>query len=224
MRLLDSVKHKNKTKHVKQADDNVAQTDSKDETDASVVKMDEEAVTNSLPGAETKQAVEENVAQSSEQLESDKESKVIAEDSEQTDIVNKHEAAEVSAEPDSAEVEMDATKVTDKPEATEVSGEPKDTEVIDTPEAMLALNEPETTDVMSHTEKFYKKYNISDRETEIIEALVVGKTNKEIAAELYISINTVKTHIKNIYRKLEVKNRVQLLHKIKFTSSDNPLG
>ncbi len=84
--------------------------------------------------------------------------------------------------------------------------------------------EPETTDVMSHTEKFYKKYNISDRETEIIEALVVGKTNKEIAAELFISINTVKTHIKNIYRKLEVKNRVQLLHKIKFSNGDNPIG
>ena len=56
---------------------------------------------------------------------------------------------------------------------------------------------------MSHTEKFYKKYNISDREVEIIEALVVGKTNKEIAAELFISINTVKTHIKNIYGNLK---------------------
>ena len=84
--------------------------------------------------------------------------------------------------------------------------------------------EPETTDVMSHTEKFYKKYNISEREVEIIEALVVGKTNKEIAAELFISINTVKTHIKNIYRKLEVKNRVQLLHKIKFSNGDTPMG
>jgi DNA-binding NarL/FixJ family response regulator len=84
--------------------------------------------------------------------------------------------------------------------------------------------EPETTDVMSHTEKFYKKYNISDREVEIIEALVVGKTNKEIASELFISINTVKTHIKNIYRKLEVKNRVRLLHKIKFSNGDTPMG
>lgn len=80
--------------------------------------------------------------------------------------------------------------------------------------------EPETQEVMSHTEKFYKKYNISEREVEIIEALVVGKTNKEIAAELFISINTVKTHIKNIYRKLEVKNRVQLLHMIKFSNGD----
>lgn len=84
--------------------------------------------------------------------------------------------------------------------------------------------EPDTKDVLSYTEKFYKKFNISDREVEIIEALVVGKTNKEIAAELFISINTVKTHIKNIYRKLEVKNRVQLLHKIKFSNGDNPLG
>jgi DNA-binding NarL/FixJ family response regulator len=84
--------------------------------------------------------------------------------------------------------------------------------------------EPETTEVMSHTKKFYKKYYISDREVEIIEALVVGKTNKEIASELFISINTVKTHIKNIYRKLEVKNRVQLLHKIKFSNGSSPQG
>ncbi len=84
--------------------------------------------------------------------------------------------------------------------------------------------DPETTDVMSHTEKFYETYNISDREVEIIEAVVVGKTNKEIAAALFISINTVKTHIKNIYRKLEVKNRVQLLHKIKFSNGGSPNG
>lgn len=34
-----------------------------------------------------------------------------------------------------------------------------------------------------------------------------GLTNPEIAQELFVSVNTVKTHIKNIYRKLNVNNR-----------------
>lgn len=84
--------------------------------------------------------------------------------------------------------------------------------------------EPEAKEVLPRVEQFYREYNISERETDIIDGLVVGKTNKEIAADLYISINTVKTHIKNIYRKLNVKNRIQLIHKIKVTGSGNPEG
>lgn len=57
---------------------------------------------------------------------------------------------------------------------------------------------------------FLTKQGISSREEEIIELLVLGKTNREIAEELFISNNTVKTHIKNVYGKLDVSNRVQL--------------
>ncbi|WP_320129950.1 response regulator transcription factor [uncultured Sphaerochaeta sp.] len=53
-------------------------------------------------------------------------------------------------------------------------------------------------------------HGISVREEEIIRYLVQGKTNREIATALFISENTVKTHIKNIYAKLGVKNRVLL--------------
>ncbi len=84
--------------------------------------------------------------------------------------------------------------------------------------------EPPMDDLMSNADKFYSQYSISEREKEIIEALAQGKTNKEIAAELYISINTVKTHIKNIYRKLDIRNRVQLLHKIKVTNEGSTFG
>ncbi|HPJ22827.1 MAG TPA: helix-turn-helix transcriptional regulator, partial [Clostridia bacterium] len=84
--------------------------------------------------------------------------------------------------------------------------------------------EPPMDDLMTYAEQFYNQYNISEREREIIEALAQGKTNKEIAAELFISINTVKTHIKNIYRKLDIRNRVQLLHKIKITNEGNTNG
>jgi len=54
------------------------------------------------------------------------------------------------------------------------------------------------------------KKGISAREEEIVYLLIEGKTNREIAEQLFISTNTVKTHVKNIYEKLNVNNRVQL--------------
>ena len=45
---------------------------------------------------------------------------------------------------------------------------------------------------------------ISDREKEIIVCLVQGMSNKEIADQLYISVNTVITHRRNIVRKLQI--------------------
>lgn len=49
----------------------------------------------------------------------------------------------------------------------------------------------------------------SDREAEVLLFLCHGYTNKEIAAQLEITINTVKSHLKNIYVKLGVSNRTQ---------------
>lgn len=48
---------------------------------------------------------------------------------------------------------------------------------------------------------------LSDRELEILQHLVDGKTYTDIAANSYISPHTVKTHIKNIYRKIHVNSR-----------------
>ncbi len=56
---------------------------------------------------------------------------------------------------------------------------------------------------------------VTDREKEILLLLVEGMTNKDISAKLCISEPTVKSHIQNIYKKLEVNNRVQLLNSIK---------
>ncbi len=58
------------------------------------------------------------------------------------------------------------------------------------------------------------KYNLSIRETEVLHLVCLGKTNKIIAEELFISINTVKTHIRNIYEKLDINNRKEI--KVKF--------
>jgi DNA-binding NarL/FixJ family response regulator len=55
-----------------------------------------------------------------------------------------------------------------------------------------------------------EKYEITQREKEIIDLLLEGKTNKAISKELFLSFYTVKTHIYNIYRKTAVKNRVEL--------------
>ncbi|MDF2531090.1 MAG: LuxR family transcriptional regulator, partial [Clostridia bacterium] len=51
--------------------------------------------------------------------------------------------------------------------------------------------------------------NLTKRETEILQCLASGLTNQEIAAALFLSTNTVKKHVNNIFDKLKVKNRVQ---------------
>ena len=56
-----------------------------------------------------------------------------------------------------------------------------------------------------------ERYGVTAREGEIIRLLLEGKGNKEITEALFISDHTVKNHIHNIYRKLGIKNRVQLV-------------
>jgi LuxR family transcriptional regulator of csgAB operon len=62
--------------------------------------------------------------------------------------------------------------------------------------------------------RIFSKYNISHREKEIIRLVLKGKSNKDIEDRLYISLKTVKSHIYNIYQKLRVKNRLELIHLI----------
>jgi LuxR family maltose regulon positive regulatory protein len=50
---------------------------------------------------------------------------------------------------------------------------------------------------------------LSEREMEVLALIAAGKSNKEIAAKLYVSMSTVKTHINRLYRKLGVRSRVQ---------------
>lgn len=51
---------------------------------------------------------------------------------------------------------------------------------------------------------------LGDREREVAVAVGQGKTNAEIAAELYMSVPTVKTHVSRILAKLDLNNRVQI--------------
>lgn len=52
---------------------------------------------------------------------------------------------------------------------------------------------------------------LTEREREIVKWVIEGMTNKEIAAQLGISDHTVKTHVRNIFGKLKVNRRLQLL-------------
>lgn len=60
-------------------------------------------------------------------------------------------------------------------------------------------------------EIFSEKYNLTQRQKEIVECIMAGKTNKEISEALYITEGTVKTHIYNIFKKTDASNRNQLV-------------
>jgi len=62
-----------------------------------------------------------------------------------------------------------------------------------------------------HWSYVQRRYHISPRELEIAKLVCHGLSNKEIAEALRIRQGTVKTHIKNIYRRIRVKNKVTLL-------------
>jgi DNA-binding CsgD family transcriptional regulator len=57
--------------------------------------------------------------------------------------------------------------------------------------------------------------SLTKRETEVLSMIAAGHSNKEIADRLEITMNTAKTHIKNIYGKLQVNRRVQAVERAK---------
>ena len=54
---------------------------------------------------------------------------------------------------------------------------------------------------------------LTDRESSVLRYLSTMMTNAEIASELYVSVNTIKVHLKHIYRKLGVVSRRQAVHR-----------
>ena len=56
------------------------------------------------------------------------------------------------------------------------------------------------------------KLKFSNREAEIIDGLIQGKNNAQLAASLHLSENTIKTHIKNIYKKSGTSSRAELTY------------
>jgi LuxR family maltose regulon positive regulatory protein len=52
-------------------------------------------------------------------------------------------------------------------------------------------------------------YGLTRRESEVLSLLAEGLSNNEIAEKLFVSLDTVKTHVKHIFKKLNVKRRFE---------------
>lgn len=77
-------------------------------------------------------------------------------------------------------------------------------EIFIKPEAGFTRNEAELD-----------RLSISKRELEVLELMAKGMSNQEIAAQLFVSLNTIKTHSGKVFEKLEVKRRTQAVDKAK---------
>lgn len=58
-------------------------------------------------------------------------------------------------------------------------------------------------------EKAVEEFGLSKRELEVLELIAEGLSNNEIAARLFVSLNTIKTHSSKLFEKLEVSRRTQ---------------
>ena len=67
--------------------------------------------------------------------------------------------------------------------------------------------------IFQNINSFSESAYLTKRELEALQFLAMGKIYKEIASEMDITINTVKKHLKNVYFKLEVQNKVEAVLK-----------
>jgi DNA-binding CsgD family transcriptional regulator len=74
----------------------------------------------------------------------------------------------------------------------------------------LANTPPVWTAEQGLSTLFINKYQISPREAQVIETLLLGKSDKEIATQLELAVNTVQAHLKRIYKKTGVAGRFAL--------------
>jgi NarL family two-component system response regulator LiaR len=63
--------------------------------------------------------------------------------------------------------------------------------------------------------KTISRLGISQREMEVLRLMAAGSTNQEIADQLFVSLNTIKTHTSRLFEKLDVKRRTQAIEKAK---------
>ncbi|HAG11303.1 MAG TPA: DNA-binding response regulator [Desulfotomaculum sp.] len=70
----------------------------------------------------------------------------------------------------------------------------------------------------------HQRAELTPREHEILQYLTRGLTNKEISTETHLAVDTVKTHLHNIFRKLGVKNRAQAIAQISKTKDNQAVN
>jgi len=59
-----------------------------------------------------------------------------------------------------------------------------------------------------------EKFNLSEREREVLDGMIKGLHNNEIADQLFISVSTVKYHSRKIFEKLDINSRNQIINRI----------
>jgi DNA-binding NarL/FixJ family response regulator len=63
-----------------------------------------------------------------------------------------------------------------------------------------------------HSDQIVKSVRMTKREQDVIDQIARGRSNKEIAAKLFIAVHTVKSHVHNILEKLALHTRLELAH------------
>jgi DNA-binding NarL/FixJ family response regulator len=72
------------------------------------------------------------------------------------------------------------------------------------------LTAPTTTPTPPPPTPAHPREPLTDRELDVVRLVALGRTNAEIAAELYVSLSTVKTHLASVQLKLAARNRVEI--------------
>lgn len=65
------------------------------------------------------------------------------------------------------------------------------------------------------SENLLERLKLTQREYEVLQCLTCGYSNAEIADALFLSVSTIKTHVSNLFVKMEVKSRTQAIEKAK---------
>ena len=62
-------------------------------------------------------------------------------------------------------------------------------------------------------EKAFQKFQLTEREFEVLQGMAQGMSNAEIASSLHLSLSTVKTHASNVFSKMDVTSRTKAIEK-----------
>lgn len=71
----------------------------------------------------------------------------------------------------------------------------------------------ESADEFQLNDDLIIELGLSKRELEVLQLMATGLSNQEIAGQLFVSLNTIKTHTSNVFEKLQVKRRTQAVEK-----------
>ncbi len=75
----------------------------------------------------------------------------------------------------------------------------------------LPVKDSQSTRQQTSLEALSEQYHLTSREQDVIRLIVQGHQNKEISKALLVTVSTVKKHITNIYQKLGIKSRDELM-------------